>query len=94
MTKHMGRVTSDLTISADGYSAGLNQSEERRFGDDGDDGDDGWGAKLHAWMFDTSDEDAAEIEQWRTPGVHHEAQPVRPLRLGRHGGRAKASRCV
>jgi hypothetical protein len=30
-----GRVTCELTISADGYSAGLNQTEERPFGDDG-----------------------------------------------------------
>jgi hypothetical protein len=33
MTKPMGRVICDMTISADGYSAGLNQSEERPFGD-------------------------------------------------------------
>ena len=41
MTKRIGRVTCDLTISADGCSAGLNQTEERPFGD-------GSGAKLHA----------------------------------------------
>ena len=46
MTEGMGKVTCDLTISLDGYSAGLNQSEERPFGDDGGDG---WGDKLHAW---------------------------------------------
>ena len=40
------RVICNLTISADGYSAGLNQTEERPFGDDGGDG---WGDKLHAW---------------------------------------------
>ncbi|MFD1050461.1 hypothetical protein ACFQ1S_35515 [Kibdelosporangium lantanae] len=28
-------VVGDITISADGYSAGLNQTEERPFGDDG-----------------------------------------------------------
>ena len=39
MTKRMGRMTCDLTISADGYSAGLNQTEERPFGDDGGNGD-------------------------------------------------------
>ncbi|MBO2448946.1 dihydrofolate reductase family protein [Actinomadura barringtoniae] len=43
------KVTCDLSISADGYSAGLNQTEERPFGDDGGDG---WGDKLHAWMED------------------------------------------
>jgi hypothetical protein len=35
MTKRMGTVICDITISADGYSAGLNQTEERPFGDDG-----------------------------------------------------------
>ena len=49
MTERMGRVICDITISADGYSAGLNQTEERPFGDDGGDGS---GGKLHAWMFD------------------------------------------
>ena len=60
MTKSIGRVTSDLTISADGYSAGLNQTEERPFGEDGGDGS---GAKLHAWMFDIPDENRAEVDQ-------------------------------
>src|SRR5262245_9627553 len=53
MTERTGMVICDITISADGYSAGLNQTEERPFGDDGDDG---WGDKLHAWMFDTREE--------------------------------------
>jgi len=56
----MGRVICDITISADGYSAGLNQTEERPFGDDGGDG---WGDKLHAWLADSSDENRAEVEQ-------------------------------
>jgi dihydrofolate reductase len=56
----MGRVICDITISADGYSAGLNQTEERPFGDDGGDGT---GDKLHAWMFDTPDENRAEVDQ-------------------------------
>jgi hypothetical protein len=38
MTTHTGRVICNITISADGYSAGLNQTEERPFGDDGGDG--------------------------------------------------------
>jgi hypothetical protein len=50
MTNRMGRVICDITISADGYSAGLNQTEERPFGDDGGDG---WGDKLHAWLAET-----------------------------------------
>jgi dihydrofolate reductase len=60
MTTRMGRVTCELSISADGYSAGLNQTEQRPFGDDGGDG---WGGKLHAWMAGTPEEDRAEIEQ-------------------------------
>ena len=60
MTERMGRVICDITVSADGYSAGLNQTEERPFGDDGGDGS---GGKLHAWMFDTPDENRAEIDQ-------------------------------
>jgi hypothetical protein len=40
MTTRAGRVTCDLTITLDGYAAGLNQSEARPFGDDGGDG---WG---------------------------------------------------
>ena len=60
MNKRIGRMISDITISADGYSAGLNQTEERPFGDDGGDGS---GAKLHAWMFDTPDENRAEVDQ-------------------------------
>ncbi|WP_128376453.1 dihydrofolate reductase family protein [Streptomyces cavernae] len=59
MTTRMGRVTCDLSISVDGYSAGLNQSEQRPFGDDGGDG---WGDKLHAWMTDT-EENRAELER-------------------------------
>jgi dihydrofolate reductase len=60
MSKSSGRVVCDLTISADGYSAGLNQTEERPFGDDGGDG---WADKLHAWYADAKEEDSAEIEQ-------------------------------
>ena len=60
MTQRVGRVISDIAISADGYSAGLNQTEERPFGDDGGDGT---GAGLHAWMFDTPEENRAEIDQ-------------------------------
>lgn len=60
MTKRMGRVTCDQSISADGYSAGPNQTEKRPFGDDGGDG---WGDKLHAWMFDNPEESRTEIDQ-------------------------------
>jgi dihydrofolate reductase len=60
MTTGTGKVICNLTISADGYSAGLNQSEERPFGDDGGDG---WGDKLHAWYAESADENKAEIDQ-------------------------------
>ncbi|MGW5638010.1 dihydrofolate reductase family protein [Streptomyces sp. NPDC003832] len=60
MRQQPGRVTSDLTISADGYSAGPDQTEKRPFGDDGGDGT---GEKLHAWMFDAPDENRPEIER-------------------------------
>ncbi len=60
MTTRTGQVIVNQTISADGYSAGLSQTEERPFGEDGGDG---WGDRLHAWMFDTGEENHAEVEQ-------------------------------
>lgn len=56
----MSKVICDLSISADGYSAGPNQTEERPFGDDGGDG---WGNRLHAWMFEAGEENRAEVAQ-------------------------------
>lgn len=66
MTERTGRVICDITITADGYSAGLDQTEERPFGDDGGDGK---GGKLHAWMFDTPDENRAEVDQLAAAGA-------------------------
>ncbi|MFF7379509.1 dihydrofolate reductase family protein [Streptomyces massasporeus] len=66
MTTPTGKVICDITISADGYSAGLDQTEERPFGDDGGDGS---GAGLHAWMFGTPDENRAEIDRLNTAGA-------------------------
>jgi dihydrofolate reductase len=66
MTTSTGRVVCDITISADGYSAGLGQTEERPFGDDGGDGS---GEQLHAWMFHTPDENRAEIDRLNTAGA-------------------------
>ncbi|MEV6810857.1 dihydrofolate reductase family protein [Micromonospora sp. NPDC051296] len=60
MIKRMGRAICDITVSVDGYSAGFHQTEERPFGDDGGDGS---GGKLHAWMFDTPEENRAEVDQ-------------------------------
>ncbi|UPK76913.1 dihydrofolate reductase family protein [Nocardioidaceae bacterium SCSIO 66511] len=62
----MTRVIAEQTISADGYAAGLNQSEERPFGDDAGDG---WGNRLHAWMFDDGEENAAEVERINAAGA-------------------------
>ncbi|MFI2432334.1 dihydrofolate reductase family protein [Streptomyces sp. NPDC018693] len=60
MAERTGKVICGITISADGYSAGLNQTEERPFGDDGGDG---WGSRLHAWFSETPEENKAEIER-------------------------------
>jgi len=45
----MSKVISNLTITADGFAAGHDQTEDRPFGADGGDG---WGDRLHAWAFD------------------------------------------
>ena len=51
----MGKVFSDLGVTADGFATGLNQREEAPFGDI----DETW---LHGWMFETPDENRAEID--------------------------------
>jgi hypothetical protein len=51
-TATTSKIVCDLSISADGCSAGPNQTEERPFGD-------GDTSLLHAWMFDTSEENRA-----------------------------------
>lgn len=55
----MSKVVCDISISADGYSAGHNQTEERPFGD-------GDTSMLHSWMFDTPDENQMELEAMRS----------------------------
>jgi dihydrofolate reductase len=50
------KVICDISISADGYAAGPGQTAEKPFGDGPVD-------LLHAWMFDTPDENKAEIDQ-------------------------------
>ncbi len=49
------KVTCDISISADGYVAGPNQTREKPFGDGPVD-------RLHAWMFETPDENQAELD--------------------------------
>jgi dihydrofolate reductase len=51
----MSKIVCDISISADGYSAGHNQTEERPFGDVDE-------SILHAWMFDTPEENRAELD--------------------------------
>jgi dihydrofolate reductase len=63
MTTRTGKVTCDLTISVDGYAAGLNQTEQRPFGDDGGDG---WGDKLHAWYSEGPEVHPAEFARMMT----------------------------
>ncbi|WP_047521027.1 dihydrofolate reductase family protein [Microbacterium sp. ZOR0019] len=58
----MGIIFSDLAVSADGYATGLNQTEERPFGDV----DDSW---LHNWMFDAYEENKAEVDAIVTSGA-------------------------
>ncbi|WP_431247498.1 dihydrofolate reductase family protein [Leifsonia xyli] len=62
-----GSVIANLTITADGYAAGTDQTEERPFGQDGGDG---WGDRLHSWMFDHAEENRAEVEQMAAARVH------------------------
>jgi dihydrofolate reductase len=50
----MSKVTAAIAISADGYAAGPNQSLDKPFGDGDVD-------QLHRWMFETPDENAAEV---------------------------------
>lgn len=51
----MSKVYSDLAVSADGFATGMNQREDAPFGDI----DQSW---LHGWMFETPDENRAELD--------------------------------
>jgi dihydrofolate reductase len=51
----MTKVTSDMAISVDGYTAGPNQRLDAPFGD-------GIEGRLHRWMFDEPEANAAAIE--------------------------------
>lgn len=57
------RVVCDISISADGYAAGVGQTAEKPFGD-------GPVEQLHAWMFDTPDENTAEVGQILAAGAY------------------------
>ena len=75
----MSRVICDLTIAAAGYAAGLDQTAERPFGDDGS------GAQLHARVFETPDEDRAEVDRMAAPAATAVARRRRPSRGGTPG---------
>jgi dihydrofolate reductase len=51
----MTKVTCDIAVSLDGFAAGPNQSRENPFGE-------GVDGRLHRWMFDDREANAAEIE--------------------------------
>jgi dihydrofolate reductase len=53
--RSMGIVFSDIAVSADGFGAGPNQSEEKPLGEI----DENW---LHRWMFDAYEENKAEVD--------------------------------
>ncbi|GIG68695.1 dihydrofolate reductase family protein [Phytomonospora endophytica] len=58
----MSKVTTDIGMSLDGFVAGPNQSGENPLGE-------GIGDKLHAWMFEQAEENAAEIEKITDAGA-------------------------
>ena len=50
----MSKVVCDISVSADGFSAGHDQTEEHPFGEADE-------TTLHSWMFDTPEENRAEV---------------------------------
>ena len=56
------KVVCDVSVSADGYVAGPGQTAEKPFGDGPVD-------RLHAWMFDTPEENEAERNQIVSSGA-------------------------
>ena len=56
------KVYSDISVSADGYLAGPGQTADKPFGDRPVD-------RLHAWMFDTPDENQAEVDRVVSAGA-------------------------
>lgn len=57
-------VVCDITISADGYVAGPNQTLEKPFGDGVAE------EQLHRWMFETPDENKVEREAFADAGAY------------------------
>ena len=59
----MSKVTCDMSMSVDGFVAGPNQSADKPFGEGVDD-------RLHRWMFEQADVNAAEIEAITSAGAY------------------------
>ena len=59
----MAKVTCDMAVSVDGFVAGPNQSLDRPFGD-------GVGDRLHRWMFEQPEANAAAIEAIDAPRAY------------------------
>ena len=59
----MSLVVATMSISLDGYDSGHNQTEERPFGDMGH-------GTVHRWMFDTPDENRAEMDAIVSAGAY------------------------
>jgi dihydrofolate reductase len=58
-----GSVVCDITISVDGYVAGPGQSRDKPLGA-------GASERLHAWLFDTPEENKAEIDGILSAGAY------------------------
>jgi dihydrofolate reductase len=59
----MTKVKCDMSMSVDGFVAGPNQSADKPFGEGVDD-------RLHRWMFEQADVNAAEIEAITSAGAY------------------------
>ena len=59
----MAKVTCDMAVSVDGFVAGPNQTLDKPFGD-------GVGDRLHRWMFDQPEANAAAIEAIDAPRAY------------------------
>ena len=59
----MAKVTCDMAVSVDGFVAGPNQSPDKPFGD-------GVGDRLHRWMFEQPEANAAAIDAIKAPRAY------------------------
>jgi dihydrofolate reductase len=58
----MSKIICDVSVSLDGYSAGTDQSLEHPFGER-------FGERLHRWMFEQAEENAAAVERITAAGA-------------------------